>query len=242
MARSAYSHKYYLIYKTTNLINGKIYVGQHRTNKLEDGYIGCGIYYQKDASASILFHRAVQKYGYENFQREIIEYCKSEEQLNEREMFWIRELESQNCTIGYNISSGGDKIEIHRIEYTDQQREAKRNYYLLRPIRVCIYCKHQSRSLNMNKFHFDNCRENPNYIPRLDTRELQTCPHCGYQSRNNGSIKKNHFDHCKQNISYIKQLEFKHSQKICPHCGLQGGSGNMKRYHFDNCKYKQKVA
>lgn len=64
----------YIVYKTTNLINGKIYVGVHRTNPdIFDGYIGCGVT-KKDKKKNKLkgFPRAVRKYGYENFKRETL--------------------------------------------------------------------------------------------------------------------------------------------------------------------------
>ena len=49
--------KYSFIYKTTNLINGKIYIGQHTTDNINDRYLGSGVY----------FLRAVKKYGKKNF-------------------------------------------------------------------------------------------------------------------------------------------------------------------------------
>lgn len=67
--------KYNLVYKTTNLKNGKTYIGVHCTNRMEDGYIGNGIYRQRDAlvkSKTQPFHVAVRKHGYENFKREIL--------------------------------------------------------------------------------------------------------------------------------------------------------------------------
>lgn len=64
----------YIVYKTTNLINGKIYVGVHRTNPdIFDGYIGCGVS-KKDQKRKVLkgFPKTVQKYGYNNFKRETL--------------------------------------------------------------------------------------------------------------------------------------------------------------------------
>ncbi len=85
-----------IIYKTTNLINGKIYIGLTTKNNLK--YIGSG---------STLI-KAIKKYGKENFQKEIIEYCKSFKDLCEREIYWIKKLDSRNPKIGYNLTIGGE--------------------------------------------------------------------------------------------------------------------------------------
>lgn len=86
-----------IIYKTTNLLNGKIYVGFHKTDK-EDGYLGSG--------KAIL--KAIKKYGKENFKRETLEIV-NENNWEEREKFWISELKAQDKSIGYNICEGGNK-------------------------------------------------------------------------------------------------------------------------------------
>lgn len=85
---------YGYIYKGTNLINNKIYVGQHKSEKFDESYYGSGL----------LWKRACNKYGLENIKIEIIEICDDREQLNERKAYWIQKLQSQNKTIGYNIS------------------------------------------------------------------------------------------------------------------------------------------
>jgi hypothetical protein len=85
-----------IIYKTTNLINDKIYIGKDTLNR--PGYLGSGIYLKN----------AIDKYGIENFTKETIETCQSNDELNEREIFWIKELKSQDKSIGYNISDGGE--------------------------------------------------------------------------------------------------------------------------------------
>jgi hypothetical protein len=84
-----------VIYKTTNLANGKIYIGQDSKN--DKNYLGSG---------KTLF-KAIKKYGKENFKKEILEECLSKKQLDEREKFWILKLNSTDPKIGYNISPGG---------------------------------------------------------------------------------------------------------------------------------------
>ena len=51
---------------------------------------------------------STKKHGVENFSREILEWCKSKEELNQREIYWIAELNSQDPNIGYNITAGGE--------------------------------------------------------------------------------------------------------------------------------------
>ncbi|MCK9446124.1 GIY-YIG nuclease family protein [bacterium] len=84
-----------VVYKTTNNINGKIYVGQDLHNNPK--YLGSGK----------IFKQSLKKYGIENFTKEILEYCKTKEELNEKEIYWIEELKSRERHIGYNICSGG---------------------------------------------------------------------------------------------------------------------------------------
>jgi hypothetical protein len=74
----------YIVYKTTNKINNKIYIGVHRTNvDINDGYIGCGLYNSEKSIKQFKhykFHYAVKKYGVSNFIREtLFEFEDSEE-------------------------------------------------------------------------------------------------------------------------------------------------------------------
>lgn len=67
----------YIVYKTTNIINNKIYVGVHKTEDPDifDGYIGCGVYINQLSTYNnpkTIFQKAVKKYGCKNFKREII--------------------------------------------------------------------------------------------------------------------------------------------------------------------------
>jgi group I intron endonuclease len=82
-----------IIYKTTNIINGKFYIGKDKHNNPE--YLGSGI----------LLKKAIEKYGIENFEKIILEYCANNEELSEREKYWIKETCAQE--LGYNIADGG---------------------------------------------------------------------------------------------------------------------------------------
>jgi group I intron endonuclease len=83
------------IYKITNIINGLIYIGQEKN--YNPSYYGSGI----------LIKKAISELGIDNFKKEIIEYCKDHNELNEREIFWIKELNSRNPSVGYNLAPGG---------------------------------------------------------------------------------------------------------------------------------------
>ena len=90
-----------IVYKTTNTINGKFYIGIDSKNNPD--YLGSGK----------LLNYAISKYGIDNFIKEVIEECDSIDLLKEREIYWISKLNATDKSIGYNIAlggSGGDTI------------------------------------------------------------------------------------------------------------------------------------
>lgn len=90
---------YGFIYCTTNLVNGKKYIGQHKyCGRIDKYYLGSGV----------ALNNAIKKYGRENFKREIICECKSLEELNNKEIYYINLLDAVNDSKYYNIDSGGN--------------------------------------------------------------------------------------------------------------------------------------
>lgn len=87
----------YYIYLTTNLVNGKKYIGQHY-GSVDDRYLGSGV----------LLTKAVEKYGRENFEKEVLEICTKEE-LDEKEKYWIKKYNALESEDFYNLSEGGQK-------------------------------------------------------------------------------------------------------------------------------------
>ena len=67
--------KFYTIYKITNLVNQKYYVGKHATDDIDDSYLGSGD----------LITKAVQKHGKDNFKKEILFSLSNTSQMNQKE-------------------------------------------------------------------------------------------------------------------------------------------------------------
>lgn len=108
MANFKENKKYHYTYKTTNLINGRYYLGMHSTNRLDDGYLGSGkrLYYE------------LNKYGRDNFKFKILEHFNSREELVQAEKNLIGEdiLKDPNCLniviggSGGNVGKGGEHL------------------------------------------------------------------------------------------------------------------------------------
>ena len=210
--------KYNFVYKTTNLVNGKIYIGQHKTNNLEDGYIGSGV----------SFSRAVAKYGKENFKFEIIESClPCRHHLNSREIHWIAFYNSTKKEIGYNIGHGGEGFGCGELNLMFGKTGSQNPFFGKKHPKhiqdiiahknrnrrkvTCNYCGVTMDCGSAKAYHFENCLSNPNI--RAEGLELH-------------NKRKAHLE----NVNKNKKIH------TCPHCNQQGVMPNMERYHFDNCE------
>jgi group I intron endonuclease len=97
-----------VIYKTTNLVNGKQYIGRDSRNN--PNYLGSGP----------LIKKAIKKYGKENFIKEIIEECHSFEQMVEREEYWLNYYDAGHSKMFYNMHNKGSGAE-HSDEWRRQR-------------------------------------------------------------------------------------------------------------------------
>jgi len=89
--------KFHYIYKTTNLLSGRYYIGMHSTDNLEDGYMGSGT----------RLKRSLNKHGKENHKVEFIEFLDTRKELKDREteIVNLNEVAKEDCM---NLKVGGE--------------------------------------------------------------------------------------------------------------------------------------
>ena len=114
----------YTIYQTTNKINGKIYIGKHQTENLNDSYLGSGI----------ALRNAIKKYGIENFQKIILFDFDTEQEMNDKERELITE-EFVKRKDTYNKGVGGEggphfKGKKHSVESIKKRTESRKGFKL----------------------------------------------------------------------------------------------------------------
>jgi GIY-YIG catalytic domain len=110
------------IYKITNTINGRWYIG--KTNGQDPNYMGSGK----------LLKQAYAKYGKENFEKSILEICSTEQELNQREQHWISESGALTDPLSYNLAEGGSGgdlskyIPYDKIDYSNHKCKAAQQW------------------------------------------------------------------------------------------------------------------
>ena len=133
--------KYYLIYQIRNKLNGMIYVGQHQTENIDDGYMGSGI----------RIRRAIEKYGLENFEKTILFECSSVEEMNAKEAELVNEDFIARDDV-YNIELGGVGGWSH-LSFKSKSQAAKKRWQNISDEQKKIFkkkCGIKSKQWNAN--------------------------------------------------------------------------------------------
>lgn len=233
------------VYKITNLINGKIYIGLSTVNTQYNrkNYYGSGI----------LIKKALKKYGKSSFTKEIIFETNELEDLQrfEKEIIY----EYQDKFELYNVAEGGQtghwtqfKSEEELKDIRDRQRQSLIEYYK----------EHDSPTKGM-KFEYGpkisealkGKKQSPEVVQkrnRANTGKRRTCE----QKENISNAIKEAYSNgfTEQHRASLSEsltgrnLSESHKEKlrkpkplmICPQCGKKGKGPVMYRHHFDNCK------
>lgn len=221
---------FYTIYKTTNKINGKIYIGKHQTNVLNDSYFGSGK----------LLLAAIEKYGITAFEKQILFLFDNEQEMNAKEAelvteeFCLREDTYNLCLggkggFGYINRNGLNTTGVSKRDYAAiaMQSVATRlaNGYVVseetkKKISKANELTNEARGHKVSLAL--KGKEKPKEVKDKLSKAL-----------------KEHFKENRPKFPNRKKREpvvFKEIQ--CPHCLVVGKSVGMKRWHFDNCQMR----
>lgn len=188
---------YYLVYKITNLVNKKYYIGVRKTSNKDDGYMGSGK----------LIRKAIAKYGLENFKKEILFEFNNPNDMFDMERELVTEAEVNNY-LCYNLKIGGyggwDHIDN---EKHNKKINANRNYN--DPIFKDKLSKSMKNAMKVRmdngEIPFNGCRGfSKNHTHSEETKRKISLKNKGRQSSTKGRI-------------WIHHLEFKKAKMIFPH-------------------------
>ena len=215
--------KYHVIYKTTNTLTGRYYIGMHSTDNLDDGYLGSGR----------RLKYSVKKYGQDKHTVEILEQCSDRPSLIEKEKEIVNHdlIKDDDCM---NLHTGGMCGPISNLgSKRSEETKAKMRAWVRTPeMGRKISKKLTGRSLSDE--HKQKLKES----------------HTGLTHSEETKQKMSNWDRSEDMRKKISETlkdkpktnEHKENMKkppvTCPYCNKIGRGNIMKRFHFDNCKYK----
>jgi GIY-YIG catalytic domain len=233
---------FYYLYEIKNLINGKIYVGVHKTADTNDGYMGSGK----------VIKQAIEKHGVENFRKTILEMFDDSAKMYAREKEIVTESfiardDTYNLRIGghggfdYIIENGLHRSIHYRGKRLTEEHVEKR--------RATMKAKYDSGELDhVKEASRDRAvRNNPMHDPIVveKVRMSLTGKQKTSEHKRQTSAAMLAF-HAANPAARIAQSEYRRLHPVttrpiqvietCPHCSKVGKMSGMRRWHFDNCK------
>lgn len=199
--------KYHFVYKTTNKVNGKSYIGKHSTESLVDGYLGSGK----------LLNRAVKKYGKHNFTIEFLKFCNTSEEAYKNEEIIIKDFDAVKSDDFYNLTDGGKGnkgyIPIFTQEWKDKISEALTGKSLSEQHKenISISCTGRDvwnkgkKGVQQSKFKGVKLEgerlEKQRLVNRENNNKKIQCLYCGRLVAIT-TAHRWHFENCKQSPTY----------------------------------------
>lgn len=213
------------VYKITNLINNKVYIGKRQINKeqfLKSDYFGSGK----------LIKLSITKNGIHNFKREIIEECNTKEELCEREKFWIEKMNSRHPN-GYNISCGGENSDT--LSHNPQKHEIIAKMIKTKAERMTPEIIKKMSDAKKGKTYEEIYGNNANKMKNKRSEEIKNKWKSGvfdgkFSGKNNGMYGVHRF--AENAPMYGK----KQPTEKCIYCEKKYSKTNIKRFHNENCK------
>lgn len=227
----------YLIYKVTNNINGRIYIGAHKTKDINDDYYGSGL----------AIKRAIEKYGKENFTKSILHVFDNERDMFDKEEEIVNE-DFVKDEFTYNLTTGG-KGGFYHVDTSGERNPnyGKANWKKGKTEEEIneINRKRASKGEDNGMYGKTHTEEAKQKIREANKRWLETeegkaakqqqAAECSERFK---GVPKS--EEQKRKMSESAKASWKTRPEIeCPHCGKKSkNKGLMNRWHFDSCKNK----
>jgi group I intron endonuclease len=200
---------HYYLYKITNLINNRIYIGVHQTKNLDDGYMGSGK----------IIRQAIAKYGLPNFKKEIIEFFDNKSSMLERESEIVNE-DFLNEESTYNLKVGGtggfDYINKHKLNQTTEKLSNGRK-------RMILWHQMNDTSGENNPFHGKKHTEETKQ--HISKKKREFYENGGKHPK--GMLNKTHSEETKKHLSD----KLKSNSSMMGKTGLDHPAGGTKWYN-----------
>jgi len=215
LLRQKHQFRYFamVIYKITNTINGKVYIGKTK-NQVQRRWQN-HVRLAKNGS-TVALHLAIRKYGATNFSFEEIISVLNENDLDYFEIHFIKEFNSclLNGGHGYNMTFGGDGLSAgfkHSQTTKDKMSSSRLGKKKSQAHKDALSA---AKTGEGNAMYGVTGPQHPCYgkTASKETKALQSKAAMG--------------------------RKVTHRIRKCPHCGLEGSGGAMSRYHFDKCRIK----
>jgi group I intron endonuclease len=228
--------KFRIVYLTVNCINGKKYIGQHTTIKLNDTYFGSG---------AVLL-KALKKYGKENFEKGILDYATDQDDLNKKELYWILFMQERyDC---YNLTTEPYK----KITTEEEKRKSSERQKGGTPWNkglTGIYSEYTLDRIRQSKLgtiqtEESNQKRSAKLLGKTFSKEHNDKISIAFTGRSitwGDKISKTltGVDQPKEVTEKRINTLLNLPKIICPNCGYVGKyMKNMQKWHFDNCKKK----
>lgn len=215
---------YHIVYRITNLVNRKEYIGAHSTKNLDDGYMGSGKFLKL----------AIQKYGIDNFKKEILHIYSTPIEMFECERILVND-EYVKRKDTYNLAIGGKGGGVFGWKHTDETRKILSTQKLGKT--MSDEFKQRRREIMLELYE-----TNPD-MKYILTESFRSMPHYFLGKSLSIEHKKAISDSLQGRVfteehKNKQSLSAKNAVKLqCPHCGKICQISNAKGYHFDKCKY-----
>jgi len=171
---------YNIIYKTTNKVNKKIYIGVHSTPDLNDGYLGSGKHLKL----------AINKYGSDSFTREILHIFETPEEAYRKESEIVNE-SFVNRKDTYNLKTGGNSFGDGRHSEEAKRKISKANSGK----KFSIEHRQKLAESKIGTPRSEYTRKKISDTMKGKPRKQVTCPHCS-KTGGEGIMNRWHFHNC----------------------------------------------